>query len=117
MRGLEEKTIAGLPVDSFWPVAWGKNGLFYNVRLSKEEDIAPIRVSVFRCARNFVDSWEAVGMDYRQSADILTVPDGKTLRQQITETAEKLIRQAFHAEFPREVKIYHGYGWDQKENQ
>ena len=56
MRGLEEKTIAGLPVDSFWPVAWGKNGLFYNVRLSKEEDIAPIRVSVFRCARNFVDS-------------------------------------------------------------
>lgn len=26
MRGLEEKTIAGLPVDSFWPVAWGRTG-------------------------------------------------------------------------------------------
>lgn len=112
MWGLEEKTIAGLPTDTFWPVSWGKKGLFYNVRLTKEADIAPIRVSVFRAARTFCECWEPVGIDYRQSADILEVPDGKTLRKTITETAEKLIRQAIHAEFPREISIMHGYGWD-----
>ena len=53
MQGFEEKTVAGLPADTFWPVSWGKKGLFYNVRLTKEADIAPIRVSVFRAARTF----------------------------------------------------------------
>lgn len=112
MQGFEEKTVAGLPADTFWPVSWGKKGLFYNVRLTKEADIAPIRVSVFRAARTFCECWEPVGIDYRQSADILEVPDGKTLRKTITETAEKLIRQAIHAEFPSEISIMHGYGWD-----